>query len=634
MGIQATFEWVTRNKAFTNAWRRRWLAFQRVADFFAQLAQFFAGIIGEPLRKMLLFTIRPIERRPARIVMTEDIMVLLWKQVGVTTPYNLYMRVMTTVLSHASSVPIGHLDRYYVLVDKLSVSNHGKRRDRSHITPYAPGTRITERGVSEPHATCYDELNMPRIMCNPYLACMVFRFFLVYMATDPRLYHLPMAFDYDDGLFYIDRGVVRWIRSRDYRIREADLRLVALLLSYRRTHACIMWSLDSDELILGTPFGMDFKHGFFWATEYMDRNESERKRAMGLCEWYVQNFTRIDVIATPEEDDANQRLTSHILHGTPLVPANDEEEEEEEEEEEKEEEEEEEETRKKKKKKKTGNETYTIRLDAVVSYDDEDTNETVDGLPRIAMHPMDICLRKTTSDTSSSATATALVPHMKTEDHETVTKSFNRKRSRAQFDSAYDEIDQPFASIESYPAYLPPLMFNMREFRNCLRPIMSTEAFLFFGLVNGSDWISHDELFYRIPSEDVRIGIVETIDVEKRNPVRHRLDFDYVVQRIWSKRLKSPEIMSMNALHKRWKNSRIPQIKAMDELHDVVKIRYPYWRTLQNVVPDTKRDKLLDPEGAPTTDELEDMDIHPASNEPDLHMTPIIRSEVAYLERN
>jgi len=538
------------------------------------------------------------------------------------------MRIMTTVWEHATSVPTGQLDRYYVLVDKLSVSNLGKRRDRSHITPYAPGTRITERGVSEPHTTCYDELNMPRIMCNPYLARMVFRFFLAYMATDPRFYHLPMAFDYDDGLFYIDRGVVRWIRSRDYRVREADLRLVLHLLPYRRTHACIMWSLDSDELVLGAPFALDFKHGFFWATEYMDRNDIDRKIAIWSREQYVKKYTRIELISTPEEDDANQRLTLHLLYDTPLAAERDDDDDD----------------------MRYATTAYPYRFDAADPTENVDDSRTMDsfGCLRIPLDyasrpPMIVFPRTqrraaaTSANVTDCSVAMQITSRMATSEDKSgdaPAATVTRKRTREHFDTAFDEVDQPFAQSEPYPKHLPPLMFNMREFHHCLQPIMSTEAFIFFCLVNGSDWVSHDELFYCIPSAYVRAAIVETIDVDKRNPVRYRLHFDYLVQRIWSKRMKTQYIMSMEHLHRRWKNSRIPSAETMDECYAVVKLRYPYWRTLQGVVLDAERDKLLHPDGTPTTIDLCDAAITPASIEPDMVIRPIVRSDVVCMEHD
>jgi hypothetical protein len=599
MGITA-IEWFLSQDTFASAWCRRWLAIEQVGGVSDVIETALRPLFSPPTRRTLLFTVRRVRHESPTIVMAEDIMSPLWKQMAnCATPEALYRNISSMLLGHAALIPRGQLHRYFVLVDKMFVINGAttKKRDRSNIKLYTHGTRITSRGICEPGTTRFQPLDMPRIMCNPHLARTLFRFFLYAFSRDPRFHDIPLAFDFDDGCFFIDHGRVQSQPRFHYRIRESDLRLVLLLLHYRKSHTCIQWSIDSDQLMLGMAYAQDFSRGFFWATDFLKRDVKSFELAAWKREKEAKNFIGPPCVASPHLKRVRHALMRSVLlreeeeegPAPPLTPA----------------------------------EVSDLAPAAAASSSVTSATASVHPVPHLMLESASVRSegslappgsegpvaplrkRKASPSRDHAAAQTAdddmlIVMPLAFPECETLSASLP---GTSFFDASDPMSKQAKGGYRQeatpFPEKLPPLWFNMREASCVLRSKMSIEAFILFCLLNGSDWIKHTELFYGITSERLAEAIIHIVDVMKRNPVQSRQDFEYLLQWTWSIKMVRATVASLEVLRAEYELQNpklychIPTSQLAYDAHRIVKERYPYWRTLQGMVDERERDKLL-----------------------------------------
>jgi hypothetical protein len=633
MGITA-IEWFLSQDTFASAWCRRWLAIEQVGGVSDVIETALRPLFSPPTRRTLLFTVRRVRHESPTIVMAEDIMSPLWKQMAnCATPDALYRNISSMLLGHAALIPRGQLHRYFVLVDKMFVINGAttKKRDRSNIKLYTHGTRITSRGICEPGTTRFQPLDMPRIMCNPHLARTLFRFFLYAFSRDRRFHDIPLAFDFDDGCFFIDHGRVQSQPRFHYRIRESDLRLILLLLHYRKSHTCIQWSIDSDQLMLGMAYAQDFLRGFFWATDFLKRDVKSFELAAWKREKEAKNFVGPPCVASPhlkrvrhalmrsvllrEEEEEEEGPQAPLTPEGPQAPL-------------------------------TPVEVSNVAPAAAASSSAAFVTSSSYKISRL-----------TPGETAASAGSEGQQAPLRkrkaspSRDHVSAQTAADESDMLIVMSLAFPECGTLSASLPGtsffnasdpmskqakggyrqeatpFPEKLPPLWFNMREASCVLRSRMSIEAFILFCLLNGSDWIKHTELFYGITSERLAEAIIHIVDTMKRNPVQSRQDFEYLLQWTWSIKMARATVASLEVLRAEYELQNpklychIPTSQLACDAHRIVKERYPYWRTLQGMVDERERDKLLRDFSSLSLE----ADVMPASaysTHPDVHPFP------------
>jgi hypothetical protein len=118
---------------------------------------------------------------------------------------------------------------------------------------------------------------MKLVMRNRNWAMQFFQFFLQFLREDMRLRLIPISFDFNNFcVFFLDHGVVTAQPKLHEPVREADLRIISRLRAVRDTDVCILFSIDSDELMLTLPFVASFRYPLFWGTSYLLVDEKQK----------------------------------------------------------------------------------------------------------------------------------------------------------------------------------------------------------------------------------------------------------------------------------------------------------------------------------------------------------------------